>query len=587
MNTSKTIQIVHAVDAEQHLGRLKKILEELKGEKRIDSYMTLASDAVNQGSFSQLQEEDMVIILLTNGIEPEKTNIESILLGVKASKPKVLMAEIIVDHVPYETQFIAFPQDLQPIRSRGDMDAVWSGIARNLRDIFPARQEPVGVAKPPFPWKKYLPYALGALALIFLFFLGPWGEEDDTVNEDAPVDFKIVNLKASLASPARFKGDCPHPFDFQGIIETNGPGKVAYTWLKSDGTQGPIDTLKFESAESLKVSTNWDFDGSGNKKYEEWQQLKILSPVDMVSNRALFNVECTTNNSTSPVADDHDVPPVEPETPINTGSVEITVVSPKSPRTLEVGERVNFNFKYSMNDPDGVFIWGRPMTNGSTTPNYAAHGAKIIKARQGTGSGFFTVTSPGKKVDQIRLQMWDADQKKLINETFVPVNYNFVASTTLTGVNADFTNMGNSRIVKSNDFQKQGIKRVKAKPSGNYCATAEPAILAKGGTSRSPVSYLSTATPNKLNSCNTIVLEFVFNSPVKQVTVYFYGAAVDNKLTAYRSNGTVIGSRTKKAVPYNYTKPYSVTYSSTIKNISRITFGYQAASTMITGIQGK
>ncbi|HET8735706.1 MAG TPA: hypothetical protein VFM69_03815, partial [Pricia sp.] len=524
--------------------------------------------------------------LLTNGIEPEKTSIESILLGIKAANPKVLIAEIIIDHVPYETQFIAFPQDLQPIRSREDMDAVWNGIGRNLRDVFPARQEPVAVASASFPWKKYLPYALGALALILIFFLGPWVIGDDTGNDDAPGDLKIVNLKASLASPAKFKGDCPHPFDFQGIIETNGPGEVVYTWLKSDGTQGPIDTLQFESAESLKVTTNWEFGGTGNKKYEEWQQLKILSPVAMVSNRALFNVECTSNNPTPPVVEDNDTP-VEPVEPIHSGSVEITSVSPTSPRRMKVGERVNFEFKYTMNETNGVFIWGRPMTNGQTTPNYSAHGAQVVKARQGTGSGFFTITSSGKTVDQIRLQMWDADKKDLLSESFYPVNYKFTANTRLSGVNADFTNLGNSKTIRPNYFQEQGIKSVRAKPSGSYCANAVPAILAKGGTSRSPVSYLSTATPNKLNSCNTIVLEFVFNSPVKQVTVYFYGAAVDNKLTAYRSNGSTIGSRTKKAVPYNYTKPYSVAYSSTNKDISRITFGYQTASTMITGIQGK
>lgn len=431
MNSSKTIQVIHAVDADQHLGHLKKILEELKSEKRIDSYTTLVSDAINRDSFSPLGEEDMVIILLTNGIEPEKTSIESILLGIKAAKPKVLLAEIIIDHVPYETQFIAFPQDLQPIRSREDMDAVWNGIGRNLRDIFPARQEPVAVAKAPFPWKKYLPYALGALALILIFFLGPWVIGDDTGNDDAPGDLKIVNLKASLASPANFKGDCPHPFDFQGIIETNGPGTVVYTWLKSDGTQGPIDTLKFESAESLKVTTNWEFGGTGVKKYEEWQQLKILSPVAMVSNRALFNVECTSNNPTPPVVEDNNTP-VEPVEPIRRGSVEITSVSPKSPRRMKVGDRVNFEFKYTMNESDGVFIWGRPMTNGQTTPNYSAHGAQVVKARQGTGSGFFTITSSGKTVDQIRLQMWDADKMDLLKESFYPVRYKFYQSVVVT-----------------------------------------------------------------------------------------------------------------------------------------------------------
>lgn len=135
MYNPKTIQIIHATDADQHLGHLRKILDELKNEKRIDHYNTLESEAVTESSFKALGDDDMVIMLLTQGIEALKAEIRTTLLTVKTRKPDAKMAQIIIDHLAYETKFIAFPADLEPIRSREDMDSVWNQIANSLRTI--------------------------------------------------------------------------------------------------------------------------------------------------------------------------------------------------------------------------------------------------------------------------------------------------------------------------------------------------------------------------------------------------------------------------------------------------------------------
>lgn len=140
METNRIIQIIHAKDADQHLGNLRDILEELKNENRINSYTTVGSVAVEVNSFQNVSAGDMVILLLTYGLEKDKSKVEEILLQLKVKKPDCNIAEIIVDNIPYEPQFITFPADLQPIRSREDMDTVWQRIQKDLKDLFPTRE---------------------------------------------------------------------------------------------------------------------------------------------------------------------------------------------------------------------------------------------------------------------------------------------------------------------------------------------------------------------------------------------------------------------------------------------------------------
>ena len=76
-------------------------------------------------------------------------------------------------------------------------------------------------------------------------------------------------------------------------------------------------------------------------------------------------------------------------------------------------------------------IWARPFTNGALTPNYAAHGSPIYPIGGGSGSGFFTIYSGPAVVDQIRIQMWDANQTVLLFEAFLPVYYRFRSPTNI------------------------------------------------------------------------------------------------------------------------------------------------------------
>lgn len=177
-----TIYLIHASDASQHLGKIQGICESLKTETRISGYQT-----VEAGNPSLLTNEvkpgDMVIALLTQEMEPHKAQIENTIGNLKSQRVKV--AEIIVDHVTYEKEFITFPADLKPIRAREDMDTAWGEIANQLREIFPSQ------GKVPIKWKKYLKYAALLVGLALVIWVG---QKLFTPNGTADFDYEIKDF---------------------------------------------------------------------------------------------------------------------------------------------------------------------------------------------------------------------------------------------------------------------------------------------------------------------------------------------------------------------------------------------------------
>jgi len=97
------------------------------------------------------------------------------------------------------------------------------------------------------------------------------------------------------ADDARRSGPCPVTFNFTGYISTDGPANVQYTFTRSDGASGPVQTLYFKEAGTQRVSTNWTLgDASSLSFYEGWQAIKILSPSEMESSHETgsFTMKC-------------------------------------------------------------------------------------------------------------------------------------------------------------------------------------------------------------------------------------------------------------------------------------------------------
>ncbi len=166
------IQLIHASDAPQHTGELKSILLRMKSEKRISDFSALDISA-SPGNFSFKSEDHQgIIVLLTNEIESERTEIEKLLKNITLEKQDIKLIEIIVDNLPYHNNFISFPEDLLPIRSRVDMNAVWNGIGRDLQAIFPRPEPKVEPSISPKPdLKKYLKLAALTVLAFLLFVL--------------------------------------------------------------------------------------------------------------------------------------------------------------------------------------------------------------------------------------------------------------------------------------------------------------------------------------------------------------------------------------------------------------------------------
>lgn len=164
------IYIIQASDAPRHSATLQGILTKLKDEKRINSFQVIQlGDSLM--ALDDLADGDLVITLLTKDLESEKIQLEKTLDTLKDKNPDLKIAEIIVDQIPYENEYLTFPEDLRPIRGREDMDAVWAGIEQSLKNMFPV-QEIDPVPDPAF-WSKYGKYVIALVVILLLVWLIP------------------------------------------------------------------------------------------------------------------------------------------------------------------------------------------------------------------------------------------------------------------------------------------------------------------------------------------------------------------------------------------------------------------------------
>lgn len=90
------------------------------------------------------------------------------------------------------------------------------------------------------------------------------------------------------------------------------------------------------------------------------------------------------------------------------------------------GEQVSLSFEYSTDEASGVRIFARPFSNGSLSSSYGASPSPLYLG-SGTGTASFTITSGTITVDEIRFQIFTADQSDLLREFWVPVEYHFGA----------------------------------------------------------------------------------------------------------------------------------------------------------------
>jgi hypothetical protein len=100
-------------------------------------------------------------------------------------------------------------------------------------------------------------------------------------------------------------------------------------------------------------------------------------------------------------------------------------LTPASPSSMRVNDRVGIAFSYATSEPGGVRVYCVPLTGGAPTPNGALQPSPLYPTGTGSGTSWVVVMSGAAKVDAIRFEMWKGDNSaRLVNFT-VPVNYSY------------------------------------------------------------------------------------------------------------------------------------------------------------------
>lgn len=311
MSSLPRIYTIQAFDAPQHSETLRKILSELESEKRISGFTELSPDDDLSSSISDaLKTDDMILIVLTNKIEAESKEIEMKCKDLKSETPGLRVAEILVDNITYENDFITFPDDLRPIRNREDMDEAWKKIGENFKNMFPAGNDEWKVE-----WQKYLKYAIPLILLVgivwfflagtgpqahFIYYVGDAEEDtistcyppceillinesqnydsiewfiEDTVFTDRHLRLEFIQPGEKMISLTAYKNGKDH--SYQRNLEVKQP-PVADFEVRNNGCTAPCN-VEFINTSANAVGFSWDF-GNGMTSEENEPEVRYQSP---------------------------------------------------------------------------------------------------------------------------------------------------------------------------------------------------------------------------------------------------------------------------------------------------------------------
>jgi hypothetical protein len=98
-----------------------------------------------------------------------------------------------------------------------------------------------------------------------------------------------VQLRPLRTSPQKIK--CPVHIHLYGWISTDGPAKVKYTWVSSDGRSWPETSLTFGVKATQFVSVSWEL-GKPGHNVNAWIQLEVLSPNTVESTKTTASFRC-------------------------------------------------------------------------------------------------------------------------------------------------------------------------------------------------------------------------------------------------------------------------------------------------------
>jgi len=94
------------------------------------------------------------------------------------------------------------------------------------------------------------------------------------------------------AVPGLHRGPCPATITFRAeILPPPLPGPVRYKFVRSDGSESPLEEIRFTRLRKKTVSTTWTI----GRDYSGWVQLVLTFPKRVESNRAHFRINCLSS----------------------------------------------------------------------------------------------------------------------------------------------------------------------------------------------------------------------------------------------------------------------------------------------------
>ena len=94
-----------------------------------------------------------------------------------------------------------------------------------------------------------------------------------------------------VARPKNFNGRCPAEIQFIGTIRVSRhPVEVEYVWERSDGARSERHRAVIRAA-GQGFNEYWTLGARGMRKVV-WEQLHVLAPTNMRSNRVPVRVNC-------------------------------------------------------------------------------------------------------------------------------------------------------------------------------------------------------------------------------------------------------------------------------------------------------
>jgi PKD repeat protein len=221
MASLPTIYCIHSSDAAQHFGKIEQLTQKFREQNRASGFVQIDAEKVDEALLQKVEGQDLVVVLLTNGLEQKQAALGRILSQLKTKFPDLPIAEILIDNIQYEKEYITLPADLKPIRDRQDKEQVWAGIETTIEQLIPRSK--------PLPLKKVLIGVAAVLVIGLLVWALP-----KLLSSNLKPDFSIKIMDNKSADIISGKTYCYLPCVL--ILDNNSPDSASFIWDLGDTT---------------------------------------------------------------------------------------------------------------------------------------------------------------------------------------------------------------------------------------------------------------------------------------------------------------------------------------------------------------